>query len=172
MNGFKPLDLNEDNVQAIFNRCLYSTDSKERSEARLFYTRLGYSEEEANPIYFDKDILIENKPNIEYLYGQLDSVHTGKYKTESQTIKDFIKSYTQKNWSQNKGILLELLYLASNVEVSILSPFNKADGDTTRIRPDIKETLSPKDPNFPEWWEKHKSEWEEPKKEGQEPADD
>ena len=21
-------------------------------------------------------------------------------------------------------------------------------------------TLSPKDPNFPAWWEKHKSEWE------------
>lgn len=35
----------------------------------------------------------------------------------------------------------------------------------------IQPTLSPKDPNFPEWWEKHKSEWEEPKKEGQEPAD-
>lgn len=36
----------------------------------------------------------------------------------------------------------------------------------------ILPTLSPKDPNFPAWWEEHKSEWEEPKKEGKEPSDD
>ena len=36
----------------------------------------------------------------------------------------------------------------------------------------IKPTLSPKDPNFPAWWEAHKSEWEEPKKDGHEPAYD
>lgn len=30
----------------------------------------------------------------------------------------------------------------------------------------ITPTLSPKDPNFPEWWEQHKAEWETPEKEG------
>lgn len=51
-----------------------------------------------------------------------------------------------------------------------ISPFtvNGNSGFKHKIIP----TLSPKDPNFPEWWEKHKSEWEEPKKEGKEPADD
>ena len=50
-------------------------------------------------------------------------------------------------------------------------PFN-IYGDSGFQRFELPPTLSPKDPNFPEWWEKHKSEWEDKKKGGQEPADD
>lgn len=46
------------------------------------------------------------------------------------------------------------------------------NGNTTRFMSAVKPTLSPKDPNFPAWWEQHKSEWEDKKKGGQEPADD
>ena len=41
-NKFKPQELNEANVQAIFNRCLTKTDSKEFSYASLFPTTHGY----------------------------------------------------------------------------------------------------------------------------------
>lgn len=56
--------------------------------------------------------------------------------------------------------------------VNIFAPFVKTSSvDASLIG--TPPTLSPKDPNFPAWWEEHKSEWEEaPKKEGQEPADD
>ena len=53
----------------------------------------------------------------------------------------------------------------------LLTLFNAKFNGTSLYAP-IKPTLSPKDPNFPAWWEEHKAEWEEPKKEGQEPADD
>lgn len=73
-------------------------------------------------------------------------------------------------FGQNKtGILLELLHLG--VATGSITPFF-ADSKTASLIA-YKPTLSPSDPNFPAWWEEHKSEWEEvPKKEGQEPADD
>lgn len=67
------------------------------------------------------------------------------------------------------GILMEFLHLGA--VTTIFSHFYlQKDVSAQIFLP--KPTLSPKDPNFPAWWEKHKSEWEEPKKEGQEPADD
>ena len=157
-NKFKPQELNEANVQAIFDRCLYTLESKNRVEARPFYQRLGYSEEEQDQVvYFDQDILPKNKKAILYLFGQVSAVHT---KTETQTIADFMMTYSGNNWTNNKGCLLELLYLGSNRETAILFPFNKEKGDITRITPEVTPTLSPKDPAFPAWWEQHKAEWE------------
>ena len=69
-------------------------------------------------------------------------------------------TYSGNNWTNNKGYLLELLYLGSNRETAILFPFNKEKGDITRITPEVTPTLSPKDPAFPAWWEQHKAEWE------------
>mgnify|MGYP001140853398 CR=1 FL=1 len=158
--GFRPIDLNEDNVQAIFDRCLYTLESKNCAEARPFYQRLGYSEEE-KAVYFDQDILLKNKKAILYLFGQVSAVHTGKAKNEAQTIADFMMAYPGNNWTNNRGRLLELLYLGSTIETAILGPFNKERGDITRISPNVTPTLSPKDPAFPAWWEAHKGEWEE-----------
>ena len=36
-NGFNPLDLNEGNVQAIFNRCLATEDEKETFDSIACY---------------------------------------------------------------------------------------------------------------------------------------
>lgn len=158
---FIPIDLNEANVRAIFNRCLFTLETKNCAEGRPFYQRLGYSEEEAKPVYFDQDILLKNKKAILYLFGQVSAVHTGKAKNEAQTIADFMMAYSGNNWTNNRGSLLELLYLGSTMEIVILYPFIKEKGDITRIAPDVTPTLSPKDPNFPAWWEAHKGEWED-----------
>lgn len=157
---FTPLELNEGNVQAIFNRCLAKPDTENHSEAILFYQRLGYSEKDCVTVYFDKDELLKNKKNFQYLYGQLSAVHTGKAKTELLTITDFVTSYSGNKWTGNRLILMKLLYLGASVDVSLVAPFSKEYGDTTRINPIITPTLSPKDPSFPAWWEAHKSEWE------------
>lgn len=61
---------------------------------------------------------------------------------------------------------MEFLYLGCNNGVSLMYPFSKQDKDTTIISKDIKPTLSPKAPNFPQWWEQHKAEWETSEKEG------
>lgn len=69
---------------------------------------------------------------------------------------------------------MEFLHLGNAVK--ILGPFSSLAKKAPLLT--IKPTLSPKDPNFPTWWEEHKAEWEAPKKEapegpaGQEPGDD
>ena len=154
------VDLNESEVQAIFERCLAKEDSKNESRAELFYRSLGYNEEDSIPITFDSDIISQNRKSIMYLYGQLDSVHTGKYLNERQLVTDFAVAYTGKTWTKNKWILLQLLYLGCNDTVVVILPFEKMKSNSTLIHPSVKPTLSPKDPAFPEWWEQHKAEWE------------
>ena len=77
-NKFKPQELNEANVQAIFNRCLYTLESKNRTEACPFYQRLGYSEEEANVIYFDRDTLLKNKSQFDFVFSVMLTPCTAK----------------------------------------------------------------------------------------------
>ncbi len=166
-SAFTPLELNEGNVQAIFNRCLAKDDTTEKVSSILYYKELGYEKEDLG-ISFDKVNLIANKKSIEYLYGQLASVH------DNQTImkvEDFAKSYLGHTWTTDKASLMQLIYLGSSKSEKLLTLFNAKFNGTSLYAP-IKPTLSPKDPNFPAWWEEHKAEWEEPKKEGQEPADD
>lgn len=66
---FAPLELDEINVQAIFNRCLAKKDTMSIARSQLFLINMGYGGNEDVPIHFDKDLLLKNKRNIEYLYG-------------------------------------------------------------------------------------------------------
>ena len=50
--GFHPLELNEDNVRAIFERCLATKESTETNGAILFRKSKGYSED-STPVIFD-----------------------------------------------------------------------------------------------------------------------
>ena len=159
-DGFHPLELTEANVQAIFHRCLAKKDTMSIARAQLFLSNLGYYGNEDSPIYFDKDLLLKNKRSIEYLYGQLYSVHAGTHSTADQSIESFSKTYLGNNWTREQTHI-QLLYLGATVEVSIIIPFIKERNDTTRISRHITPTLSQKDPAFPAWWEAHKGEWED-----------
>ena len=90
---FTPLELNEGNVQAIFNRCLRKEDSKEITRTTLFSRVLGYAPEDEIEIAFDKNVLLENEKNIRYLCGQLKVVHTAESKTNCLSLNDFKTAY-------------------------------------------------------------------------------
>ena len=151
------LDLNEMNVQTIFNRCLATKDAPEESvsESILFSRTLGYNPSDEVLLCFDKQKLLENKLNIMYLYGQLKAVHQ---KLNRLSIESAFYSYSGKAWTANKAYLLELLYLGCTDEVNLIPPFSAKDNSAPIGR--VNPTLSPKDPNFPAWWEAHKGEWE------------
>ena len=158
--GFEPLELNEANVQAIFDRCLKKEDTKEVVRTALFTTLLGYTDEEEIVIALDKDALRKNEKNIRYLYGQLKSIHISPNETIRQSLDDFRKTYMNTIWAQGRSAVLELLYLGSNSVLGFVAPFSKTQNDTTTVSKTITPTLSPKDPAFPAWWEQHKAEWE------------
>ena len=154
------LELNEANVQAIFNRCLKKEDTKEVVRTALFMTLLGYTDKEEIVIAFDKDALRKNEKNIRYLYGQLKSIHMSPNETRRQTLDDFRETYMNSIWTHGKSAALELLYLGSNSVLGFVGPFSKKQNDTTTVSKTITPTLSPKDPAFPAWWEEHRAEWE------------
>ena len=83
------IELNEVNVQAIFNRCLKKEDTKEVVRTALFTTLLGYTDEEEIVIAFDKEALRKNEKNIRYLYGQLKSTHTAENEAKRHSVDDF-----------------------------------------------------------------------------------
>ena len=156
---FAPLELDEINVQAIFNRCLATEDSKYFSVASLFPPSHGYERFAERGIKFDSDLLLKNEKSIRYLYGQLHLVHTSQT-AKRVTIDDYNMTYLGSRWTRDKAIMLQFLYLGSNAEINTVLPFD-AEDSTSILNPPITPTLSPKDPVFPAWWEAHKGEWED-----------
>ena len=108
---FKPIDLNEENVQAIFSRCLDTSENeKETSITTLFPPELGYEYDSALLISFNNTEILKNKKNIEYLYGQLNEVHKKNSKGRVN-ISDYTFKYSGNHWTTDKGTILKLLYL-------------------------------------------------------------
>ena len=152
------IDLNEGEVQAIFNRCLATEDSRHFSAASLFPPSHGYERSAERSIKFDSDLLLKNEKSIRYLYGQLHLVHT--FQTRKRvTIDDYNMTYSGNRWTRDKAVMLQFLYLGVVKEINTVLPFH-AEDSTSILNPPITPTLSPKDPNFPAWWEEHKGEWE------------
>ena len=152
--GFQPLELNEDNVQAIFNRCLAKEDEPSTFAQVL---QKALSGKESDVVRFSQAKISENSKNISYLLGQLKAVH----KKEGLMLLEYgIMNYNGEKWTTNPGILLKL-YELGMVNIN-LTPFSVQENKSllTDIS-SIKPTLSPKDPAFPAWWEEHKAEWEE-----------
>lgn len=156
LKSFTPPELNEGNVEAIFNRCLATKESKSTIYGDLFPTLLGYI---GGRVYkFDKKVIMENRKNIQYLLGQLAAVHEGK---KSSTKGGFSYQYTGVQWTSDENLVLKLLYLGCCDGINYILPFSKKLNDEAIISASVNPTLSPKDPAFPAWWEAHKAEWED-----------
>ena len=162
--SFEPIELTEGNVQAIFEGCLADLNcvagltGEHSSAARLFPPEYGYQRGDEVAIQFDPAKLRKNKKTIEYLFGQVQDVHT--HKLQALTIDDYNTTYSGTHWTNDKVIMMKFLYLGVTYETQCVTPFLPKSG-TAIISSKLKPTLSPKDPAFPEWWEKHKAEWED-----------
>ena len=150
---FTPLELNEGNVQAIFNRCL-SNGGEETTYAQVLQKAL--SGKESDLVRFSQERINANSKNISYLLGQMKGAH----KNEGLMLLEYgIVSYNGTKWTTNPAILFRL-YDLGMVNIN-LTPFSlQEDGSLVTDISAIKPTLSPKDPAFPAWWEAHKGEWE------------
>ena len=103
IKSFTPLDLNEGNVQAIFNRCLATDETNEYIESILQKKSDGYAQD-SDPILFDKQKLLSNLKNIRYLYGQLLTTHkhTNTINTSVNGKTNVMTNYMGNTWIANK----------------------------------------------------------------------
>lgn len=142
---FVPIDLNEANVQTIFNRCLATEDTDIVISVSLFSKE--EHEKVDTPITFDKEEIEKERKNIRYLMGQIKSVHEDlsiMYSTIGT------QKYNGEIWTAEPENLMKLLYLAR--AAGIMSAFGKCLAGLKYIAP----TLSPTDPNFAEWYQNAK----------------
>lgn len=75
---FEPLALNDENVQAIYDRCLAGseTPNEDRAQSMAFLGVCGYARDVFRPVFFSKARIAQDRKNLYYLYGQLAGVHT------------------------------------------------------------------------------------------------
>ena len=151
---FLPLELNEGNVQVIFNRCIATKDSKELTCPILFSQKNGYPKD-SEPVMFDKAQILNNGKNIEYLFGQLQDVRSSKHEFTPSSVA---VNYHGEFWTQDSGLILVFLHLG--YANHLFESFVRIPSGDYAYVPFIKPPLPPKDPDFPAWWEAHKAEWE------------
>lgn len=159
--GFVPIDLNEENVLTVLKRCLADDETfgGDTWKCILFRTARGF-ESDSLPVYVSNKKLEENAKQIRYLYGQTHNVHSDQY--IRMTPGSARKKYTGEDWTTTIGPLYSFLVLLYTC--GFCSWFEREeDGAFTTFSRSLKPTLSPKDPNFPAWWEEHKAEWEDKK---------
>lgn len=151
-------DLNEGTVQAIFNRCLATADTKEYIKSVLEQQKFGFAQDSKGILFDRVKIQRDNIHAIEYLYGQLLTAHddSNSINTSTKTKVNAMTKYTGEIWTTNKGILMQFFHLGLSANTIYPFTVNFDSSFTANIRP----TLSPKDPAFPAWWEAHRSEWE------------
>ena len=122
--GFHPIELNEDNVQAIFNRCIAKEGTPEDRcfNSILFSRTLGYRPSDELLIRFDMEKMRMNKKSIEYLHGQLRCAHQ---KLDELNLEEAYWNYQGNVWTNNKEHLLEFLHLGctDGNEMNFISPF-------------------------------------------------
>ena len=100
-NTFKPLELNELNVQSIFNDCINASDTKRTTtniSSSLFDTAGGY-DKDYQTVYFNAQKINGSKKTIKYLLGQLRTIHMGGKRISPE---DCFFNYSNKSWTNNK----------------------------------------------------------------------
>ena len=112
-------ELTEANVQAIFDWCLAKEGCAETSYSHLYLKELGYEREDTG-IAFDRKIILENRRNIEYLFGQLGAVHHGQLQLKEG---DFSLSYSGKSWTVERASIMQLIYLSAANDIKIINKF-------------------------------------------------
>ncbi len=189
MEQFKPPVLNDENVQAIYRRCLAGDDTPEedRAQCMAFLGVCGYARDVFRPLYFSRTRLAEDKKNVYYLYGQLAGVHVPEDLPAAPhptiTVGGCMRNYRGEPWYQEKKSLLMLFYigavfrcdtpisgftgavyadaLANNINGRMPEPQRQiTTDDVTFLSDGVTPTLSPDDPAFPSWWKAHRAEWE------------
>ncbi len=153
---FVASSLNESTVKTIFYNCMVKPDTKEENMIDIFLFDEAAGFEENNQVFtFDELAVQKNSKIINYIIGQLKNVHD---KNRMPKVDELFLTYQNKAWTASTSPVMELLYLLT-VNSNILK-LNKQIEHITFMNEE-KPTLSPEDPNFPAWWEEHKSEWED-----------
>ena len=139
------LDLNEENIKALFAYCLATKDANPKNVLSTRFVEKSPAHD-ISDMYFLIDRIREKSNTILYLLGQLKVIHDRK--AIMKLSEGFFK-YDGTTWTQNKMLLFALYYLGN--AASCFPLFYVGDDiifGFLENYPELKPTLSPNDPNY------------------------
>ena len=151
------LELNERSVKTLFKKCLANEENTKEGVYFSQVLRLDNCGKESEIIRFSKEMVDAYTPSIYYLLGQIKSFHGSN---QTFALQEGFLRYDDTFWTNDYGVLFQLyaLALSSASITSFCSLKNLIISAKSHL---CTATLSPKDPNFAEWWEEHKNDWED-----------
>lgn len=152
-SNFRPLELNERNVNTLFKRCL--PDERNSFEG-LYPVQVLSSKHcgrESEVVRLSEDKISVHKTIIRYLLGQIKAFHGDN---ATFALQEGFMRYDGTVWTKDYDVLFKLYSMGlATVSISDFSLYKDIIGSVKST--DCIPTLSPRDPNFSEWYEGYKN---------------
>ena len=149
-SNFRPLELNERNVSTLFKRCLADENCNDVCYAQVLIP--DFTGRFSDPVKFSRAKIVANRQTIVYILGQIKSFHTS---TEALFLQEGFMRYDNEIWTQDYDTLFKLYNMAM-ASAAISEWVLSGDLIGAIKSPICVATLSPRDPNFSEWYEEYK----------------
>lgn len=149
---FVPVELNERNVKALFKRCLAN---EENTKEGVYFSQVLSQEKcgkESELIRLSKEMVDAYTPSIQYLLGQVKAFQDYR---KTFALQEGFMRYDDTFWTKDYDVLFKLYALALS-SASVTNFFSHGELITSAKSPLCVATLSPRDPNFSEWYEGYK----------------
>ena len=143
------VNLNEEFVAQTFNSCTAKKDTEDVIEAVLFQKEYGFKES-SRPVVFDKDMILEVRPQLEYTLGQLQDIHEDYASITTESVKN---RYDEVDWTNDQTLIMAYLHLL--LAAGLVKPVEIETGEL-QIVSEIVPTLLTTDPNYENWAEQNK----------------
>lgn len=153
---FKPLELNERNVNTLYKRCLHDESNPFEECYHVQVLRPEICGRISEWIQLSKNKVSAYESTIRYLLGQIKAFHVA---TDTFALQEGFMRYDETIWTKEYDVLFKMYSLGiASVSISDFVLYKDIIGAVKSSK--CVPTLSPKDPNYAAWWEEHKGEWE------------
>ena len=149
MKELLPCDLEPEDVEIIYKRCIPRKHSTEIIRTVLFQKEHGFKED-SRAVYFDKGMIELSRPQLEYSLGQLQDVHENYTSVTTESVKD---RYDGVQWTDNTATVMAYLHLL--LAAGLVKPIEFSTGEL-KFYDVIIPTLSSRDSNLKNWYLQNK----------------
>ena len=145
MKELNPCNLEINDIDKIFKRCLARMCSIEIIRTVLFQKEHGFKED-SRAIEFDKYMIELSRKELEYSLGQLQDVHENYTSITTESVKD---RYDGAQWTDNTSVVMAYLHLL--LAADLIKPMEFSTGEM-EFCDTVIPTLLSNDPNIRNWY--------------------
>ena len=145
MKELNPCNLEINDIDKIFKRCLARMSSIEIIRTVLFQKEHGFKED-SRAIEFDKDMIELSRKELEYSLGQLQDVHENYTSITTESVKD---RYDGAQWTDNTSMVMAYLHLL--LAADLIKPIEFSTGEM-EFCDTVIPTLLTSDRNIRNWY--------------------